>query len=1741
MAYSLSTTILTRWAREFERSGVLGSDEQGYFLTPRGMTLMNRAVHGGEARVDIHRFPDHVTTWYFGRGKRWFTPDGEPDTAGIDKARDKPGFLPPPAHDPPFPPSSVATDALRRRESLKKGRPVEDLEVLQVVDQVPSLYVVYAKWQVKVVNGHAVASIEGAHELKDLYGEITADLFRSLDIGTLPPALADAIAHASIGGRPRAVTQLDSDGARVFPASALGAAIDDLVVNLPVVFDAAGFNARYKDLAGRNFVMDFPRAHMIHVAPGLQPGIDFDSTTIGNKTVRVLRASVPATPPVADPILFSQVSCIVPVAIDGIKIPSGGAAPTLHGFASVAPGREPGTRSARSATSRGFSTAVAASIERHLLAGDSERARVLSADLRGFVNRLSGEFPSAYQASIHGIVVGCQRVGTTSSHREAFRTVNIDAWIHTLIHVTRWSVSKLGATPEFREAMHALFEEGGVNSVIKYVDDCPQVVIDEIIAELSDPSAWEGKPATRFVAVIGVLARIAPFIIDGRATLPIVDRRATEWIARDGEEGAVATVENESGPSMAEIKRSFNIAGTAFPWLAAVKVPWLVTLAIGTVGGARESPSPEMAVLSADIHSLVLDGMQLPCIIEQPGINGSIANHLATVRLVAENAKMVEPGIEDRAVAEVDAIVTSCPRQAATRVQGEADVEGFASTSAKATWRAKLRGTTTDVPAWVSLAFPRARAAIAPGLLGIVLFLVAALARTGSGGGSTETVALAQAYAAPVAAPWLLCVAVLSILAFDAGNRAQARRGMLLDNLFARTGTSKEKLATFTGLAQASASACIALVLAIGTSLTVDYIALGVAAGVSFAMLAARAWALVPKVNARQKGDPIKTRHAVFAVCILVVFGILATWIGSQLWFPPFSSHHIKNPFSASGAVAGVPLVVMVCTVLACYLVLRGRQEDGPRGKRAFSRFRGHVRLLARRSAAQGKRGFVVALVISMALTSSAFLVPALEAGASTGCIMLNGGDVALGNPLLHHSTSAMTYSPVTLGNIVSLVPDVTAACRYRFARDWCLDDPAVTTVGASIDSFGFGSTGGESFTVAIVDPPSYIAVAGDGAFRIDEPGGVDARTLLMSIDATPSIVLQSELKARLAKRVGDDVVLRLDGMWGSFTIAGYADVLPGVPWTTGAPAPWWPSWTNYCGLISWKSYDSLVEKALPDIAVRSAYWNGSDIFVDDGAHALWGAIGMPVNASEVETVLAPWIANGTVASAYPFSSLAGLATIAVKASHALAYSRGGLTAGDMVGLDGSVTGVDIASDGGWFPQIVSVDSAVPTSDRGSVASILAWADAALNETPCIAPAVVVAHETPPFGQERLVSAYEVAVGDRFSVVANGTTRVQLRVVATAAPTESFSYPSVAIPLVADPCTSWFHPYRLATASTSGLAGAMSVLQPSAGDLLISGEKMGELYHDVLVALNASDTWPIAGGGDACLTSWRTELLRFLGREDQLATGYHLRAGEGHDPAAVSASIQAAWDSAPATSNWTACPVAARWRAMTRCDLGAAWLATRAGATNVLDSLQDAHAATGVHHDPTQVTLATEAGSALVASASETRSVCVTAGAVTTIMAVTIAVLPTRRRLAELRFVVAGARRWRAPRRMVAGMGTAALLPFVGSCLAGILVGTILAALAAAALPALPFLVAFPFVGGYSVGEAFLPSIWLAGAVCTTTAALPVAGALLARQSEIGACRGALVARDRSRDEHTKTPITSNVSLKRSEDTSKRT
>ncbi len=793
-----------------------------------------------------------------------------------------------------------------------------------------------------------------------------------------------------------------------------------------------------------------------------------------------------------------------------------------------------------------------------------------------------------------------------------------------------------------------------------------------------------------------------------------------------------------------------------------------------------------------------------------------------------------------------------------------------------------------------------------------------------------------------------------------------------------------------------------------------------------------------------------------------------------------FAANHVNSQVSVYfTTIFGTGMVVSLA-VFACCVVKMAAE----RATKDASRKGVHPAMLAvtRASARDAVRAGCLLVFVGIAVVASSAMASSVSGAALPAARVAMGGHVRLGDPASDYASTNMTFTSTELASLAAHTPAISMAHLVRWVRDGQLVSPALASIGITFDEFGFDAAFGESVSVSIVDPGVYLATAGAESFRFTAPSKTTSE-ILADLDAPGTIVLQAELAESIGKMPGSKVMVRLDGLVCRATVVGVADVLPGMPATMDGDGPFYPysaTAQHYCAVMSWRAYDALVDASIPDLLIRNKFWNGSDAFVDDVAHASWGTLGLPVDRAAVASVLAPWVANGTIQLGFS-SSIAGIASMRIIPFKNVEFGSG--TVGTPMSLPGTV--VASTSPPGSLPVVEAV-SDIPSGFRGSPADILAYCDGTgLYASPCITSAVVARYLP---GTTMLDYVYEVSPGDIVQVLANGTVVANMTVVATVAVGEHYAYTKQGrqvMPEAWHPSAWSFHPYR----SGSGVAEVTDALLPSASAVLVSNKTAAPVWRSICNIMNGSGLVTMPDG-----TAWgRNTTMRALlassaASSDSTWTGCVARVNPASDPRWVASKVEAALAAVPAMENHTARAVEADFLRYTGFDRGNAIVRLAAGdgygvgeANRLLEA---GFAAAGLPWDADQISHSAVEFHRLLLPVPPLERMSVLVVWVAAIVAgvVVVAGVPNAGRRYQSVFRLAVATRARASLR--SGMWAASVLPRLAVLLVCLLVGALLGMFAFPLVwTGAPFLLSFPVPTGLVAAPAWNAIGILAGCV----------------------------------------------------------
>ncbi len=267
----------------------------------------------------------------------------------------------------------------------------------------------------------------------------------------------------------------------------------------------------------------------------------------------------------------------------------------------------------------------------------------------------------------------------------------------------------------------------------------------------------------------------------------------------------------------------------------------------------------------------------------------------------------------------------------------------------------------------------------------------------------------------------------------------------------------------------------------------------------------------------------------------------------------------------------------------------------------------------------------MMAIGLSFTVTITT-ITSSISAGIYPRSKTIIGGDIQLGS-FLPSSYGLQTMNRTFISEIENLSL-VDNACMYRHSIDpsrfysWVyttvglaatrsvvprqLDQyqEYLSMAGNKVDNYGY-ITGGsynsykEYLSVSIIDGKKYYDINNDAILKVPQTGGRTVEDVFTRLDTTASIILQSDLQGAIKKTVGQTIVLQIEGMSAELEIVGYADVLPGNPWTFGLEFLSGfsdinnPYAKDLSAVISWNTYNNITGNFFKniDLIIKNRFW----------------------------------------------------------------------------------------------------------------------------------------------------------------------------------------------------------------------------------------------------------------------------------------------------------------------------------------------------------------------------------------------------------------------------------------------------------------------------------------------------------------------------------------------------------------------
>nr|MDO8113047.1 AAA domain-containing protein [Candidatus Sigynarchaeota archaeon] len=729
---------------------------------------------------------------------------------------------------------------------------------------------------------------------------------------------------------------------------------------------------------------------------------------------------------------------------------------------------------------------------------------------------------------------------------------------------------------------------------------------------------------------------------------------------------------------------------------------------------------------------------------------------------------------------------------------------------------------------------------------------------------------------------------------------------------------------------------------------------------------------------------------------VLLIAGVVLVVVGGLFQVSQFQNHHARSSFPWLGPVLLASSVTCIALGSAILLVL----YVVPRIRRRLHAKRPAI-LRSISATLNHRPKFLVmgiAVLVGASVTAGLVVSASLQTGAALGARTSTGGDVALGDPASFLGNDRMIYSTAEIASIVATTSVdsaaiVTNACRYRIAINHENPKNNWASLGQTIDGAGWKTLpiGMSGIKVGIIDPSTYLAINTGSYYKITAPANAGLDTIMNTLGTVRSIILSDELQPVLQKQPGDMVRLVLDGVAVDVEIAAYVDVIPGFPWTMGLTSAFGSAASDQitgCGVISWATYLAATSGAFrgADILLKNKYWQTGSTYIDGISPGYYGTVGFPVNRTAVAAVLAPYLANGTVIDAMAMVNDPWPCLLEFYNDRSLEFDRVNTTGNRWNPWNASLVAID-TSKPAFFSgaRIAAVHGDVSTSARGNIGSVLAWWRENRIDLPCIVPSIATAF-TPDIvtGDPRLRTVYRLQPGDSIRCLIYGR-EVSFTVAATLDAVAAHDYVQDVIwhrgsPLVVNPVSLSFHPYRSHLLEDKGINGLSDVLSLAQDAVIIATEDhRAVVLGNIMSAINATrlmnttaPAWVVGQSTNYLTTSLCNATFKFSADPLDYATLFRLQLPATANATDLAARIGRALARYPATQNMTAIAPREAYFAMTRFDKGHALLGLTASGrelapSRVVTALGNAHMTAGLPFHDVQVKVA-----GLVAPAIET-------------------------------------------------------------------------------------------------------------------------------------------------------------------------
>lgn len=557
-----------------------------------------------------------------------------------------------------------------------------------------------------------------------------------------------------------------------------------------------------------------------------------------------------------------------------------------------------------------------------------------------------------------------------------------------------------------------------------------------------------------------------------------------------------------------------------------------------------------------------------------------------------------------------------------------------------------------------------------------------------------------------------------------------------------------------------------------------------------------------------------------------------------------------------------------------------------------------------------------IGLSFSVSITT---ITNSISEGTYPGSKTILGGDIQL-HPGI--------YMDQEFTRDLKELSHIQESCLYRAS----LDTERIFYLGMGdvfgnkVDDYGYYKdydyySHNRYFSLGIVNGTAYYNINDDAILKLKETGHLSKETVFSRLDSIPSIILQDELEGRLDKEVGDNVTLKMEGTSMNLTIIGYADVLPGLPWTYGMNAFGGyytnPSETDLCGMISWNTYFTMVEQLFNnmDLVVKNRFWQEGLEYTGGPGDKYWGIFGFPMNQTLVRDLLSEYLNNGTISSLG--CQTTNFIPIATEYYNERPFNyhedqnqmSEHLFSSAWRTLNSSLLAIDTSSgDEFGKPLIKKVNASVPESNRSSVESILAWFDTQDSVNACIVNELLVEKSVDDIfdllDRDDLYSIYQFDIGDEVRVPVNGTI-VTYTVVATVESNWNYQYQSLlgnhSSPWIMNSKTMNFDAYKINELYPS----LIDLFYMDSNTVMLSNTEFSKLFEGILDDIESLDDQEILPGLNLSALTLLNETMAYNGSEGDHSNLIHINLAPGINASRIQADLEMIFQGIPELENFT--------------------------------------------------------------------------------------------------------------------------------------------------------------------------------------------------------------------------------------------